>query len=136
MTITPSFEGCTCLGVACTIDTNGCDFVVRIGTPPKGTVDLVCPEGKEMTLTSSKCTIHVKPQTGIGAITYKDLGAGTTREIELNLELLGIHYSHTEGTGIGRCVTGTGSTGTLWGTLLVTAEEDLGPIGHVGLWVE
>ena len=135
ITATPSFSECTCLGVLCTADVNECDYLLKIDAESLGTVDIACPAGKEITLTASKCTIHIPPQTGVGTISYQEIGTGTTREIELGLNLAGIHYAHTEGTGIGKCSTGTGTNGTLAGTATMTGEGDPGS-GHVGAWAE
>ncbi len=137
ITVAPTFGGCTCIGVTCTVDVNECTYLLSISAETTGTVDVVCPAGKEITLTNSKCTIHIPAQTGIGTVTYKDIGSGSTREIELGLNLTGIHYAHTEGTGIGKCTTGTSTSGTLTGgTATMTGEEDSGGGGHLGVWAE
>ena len=140
VTLTPSYSGCTCFGgFACTADINGCQYKMNIAGATTGTMEIVCPAGQEITLTALgglKCTVHIKPQT-LSTVTYKNVGAGTTREIELLLELKNIHYTHTEGTGVGKCVgSGTGKEGTYEGTVLVTGESDTATPAHVGIFVQ
>ena len=125
VTFTPSFASCICFGgFECTADVNGCTYKMNIAATT-GTMALVCPAGNELTLTAlggAKCTVHIKPQT-LSTVTYKNLGvSGPTRELELVLELKNIHYTHTEGFGIGKCTTGTGNDGTLNGTIVVTGR--------------
>ncbi len=135
LTLTVTTSECSCFGVACTIDMNGCQYLGHLGVGTTATVDIVCPPGQEITGTSSKCTTHIKPQTGLGSITFKNIGTGSTREIELEFKVEKISYAHTEGSGIGKCTTGSGTTGVLTGTSVVTAVED-GSNVHVGVFVE
>ncbi len=134
--VTPTYSECTCIGVACTIDTNGCQFRLNIGAGTTGPADVVCPGGSTITLTNTKCTLHIGSQTGLSTITYSNTGSGTTREIGLSFGINAqIKYSHTEGTGIGKCTTGSGTTGSLSGTVSVTGEIDGGST-HLGIFVE
>ena len=135
LTLTVTTSECSCLGVACTVDMNGCQYLGHLGAGTTATVDIVCPAGQEMTSTSSKCTTHIKPQTGLGTVTFKNTGSGSTQEIELEFKVEKISYTHTEGSGIGKCTTGSGTTGTLTGTSIVTAVED-GSKVHAGVFVE
>lgn len=135
ITFTPVYEQCTCFGIACTLDMNGCDYLGHLGAATTATLDIVCSAGKEITVTSAKCTLHIKAQTGLGSITFKNIGAGSTRELEAVTELKNVSYTHTTGEGIGKCTTGSSSTGLATGTSKVTAVED-GSNVHVGIWVE
>ena len=115
---------------------NGCDYLGHIVAGKTGTVDIVCPAGKEITAkATTKCTIDVGPQTGLGTLTMKNIGAGTTREVEVVSELKGVKYSHTAGEGIGKCASGSATNGTSTGISKVTAEED-GGAAHVGIFLE
>ena len=139
---TPSVElstelsGCTVKGTPSVVDTNGCKFKLFA----VGSVDVVCPVGSEITVTSisggvSKCIFHVPAQTGLGTVTYTNVGSGETEEITMHIDLTGIKYSQTEGTGLGRCPTADNETGaTLTGTATATGEG-LSGITHVGITV-
>ena len=127
--------GCLCIGIACTVSTNGCDFLLHI-TTTEGTADLVCPAGKELTLTSAKCVVHIKPQGPLPGLTYSNTGSGATREVTIKFDVTNIHYEHTKvGEGIGSCTSGTSTTGSLTGSAIVTAEKP-GTATHVGIFVE
>ncbi len=131
--VTPAYSECTCIGVACTIDTNGCQFRLNI-TTTTGTADVVCPGSATITLTNTKCTIHVGSQTGLGTVTYSNKGAGTTKEVGLSFTIeKQIKYSHTEGSGVGKCTTGSSTTGTITGTASATGEIGA---NHEGIFVE
>ncbi len=144
--VTPTYSECTCIGVACTIDTNGCSFTLfapeTVEEPPSsgkfvttGKVTIDCTGSNEITLTSSKCIIHVPAQGPLGHILYKGTAAGTTSSIDLTANVSGITYKHTEGSGIGKCTTGMNNTGTLEGTNSVSGDSD--PVGsHVGIFVK
>ncbi len=66
------------IGGSATVHMNECDFVAKMGKNPTTqdqTVDLVCPTGKEVTLTVDPpivgtCTIHIPPQTSKGGAKY------------------------------------------------------------------
>jgi hypothetical protein len=133
--VTPTYSNCLCLGVECVIDMNSCSYKLNLegGTSTTIKADIQCSEpGDEITLTSSKCTIHVPPQTGLAKIEGVNLGTAMTREIKLTLELGGIQYKHTKGNGTGKCTTGEGSTGTLTGDVTVTASRNG---THVGIFL-
>jgi hypothetical protein len=138
--LTPAFSECTCFGFSCTADVNGCAFEVWISgkSADEHTMDVVCPEGKELTFTAvsagtAKCTIHYPSQLNGSVITSKNLGMGNTREVELLLKV-GLAYFHTKGTGLGACTEGLG-IGTLEGSILLTAERDKAGGAQVGIWI-
>ena len=127
--------GCLCIGIACTVTTNECHFLYHIsGTA--GTVDLSCPENKELTLDTTKCIIRVPPQSGLSTVNYENIGSAATREITIKFDITNIKYSHTKvGEGIGSCTTGSGTTGSFTGSAIVTAEKVSPGTGHVGIFV-
>jgi hypothetical protein len=135
-------QNCTSLGFPATIHTNGCTYLFHIegGASTSGTLDVVCPAGKEITVTAvsggtTKCTIHVPAQTGLGPVTFSNVGAGATRELKVEAKITNLKYSHTEGTGLGKCTGGTGTTGSYTGKALVTGEKDNGGTEHVGIFL-
>ncbi|HEX5711818.1 MAG TPA: hypothetical protein VFX85_00725 [Solirubrobacterales bacterium] len=143
--VTPTYSGCTAFGFPAVIDLNGCTYKFNIGAgeTTEGTADLVCPAGKEITVTAIsagivKCTVHVAPQTGLGSLKYtniltKETDPPSTEEITIDVTLQKIKYSHTQGTGLGSCPSGAGE-GSLGGKVVVTGERDIPNNGeHIGI---
>lgn len=143
VTVTPSYSGCTAFGFPAVIDMNGCDYELHMtageGTEAGATV--LCPAGQEITVTAisagtTKCTVHVKPQTVGGDVKITNTGSGSTRELTLHLNFTNIHYTHTEGTGLGKCPSGTGAAGTITALATVTGENDPPPFTkHIGIFM-
>lgn len=132
---------CTGFGFPAEVHPNGCgfEFTLAGGASMVGTVDIVCPVGQEITVTAmsagtAKCTVHVPSQSGLGTVTYSSIGSGATREVKVEAALSGISYTHTAGTGLGKCTAGSGTTGTFSGASLWTGETE--PNGnHIGLFI-
>jgi hypothetical protein len=128
---TPTYPhvGCTGFGFPATIDMNECTYNFSVVTGTVGKADLECPTGKEVTVTASsggilKCTVHVKTQTDLtGAVTYTNIAGG---KITLEANLGGIDYTHTQGTGLGSCPSGSATNGTLVAKAIVSATSDDG----------
>ena len=139
MSLTPTYGGCTAFGFPGTVHANGCSYLLKVVSEATGTVDIVCPEGKELTVTAAsagtpKCTLHVPGGQTLGTATFHNLGSGSTAEIEVTTNLTGIKYSHTQGTGIGSCPSGSATNGSYTGKTLITGEEDKAEgAGHVGV---
>jgi hypothetical protein len=142
VTATPSFSGCAAFGFPFVFDMNGCTFKLNVGAGTTGDVDLVCPAGAEVTITgtsagTTKCIEHLKAQSDIaGTVAYSNIGVGATREITISSSLSGIDYTHTAGTGIGACTTGSAVNGVLNSRAIFTGEND-GPVftEHVGVFM-
>src|SRR5215207_8277849 len=116
-------QNCSGFGFPTEVHTNGCNFKHTLGAGTTGTVDIICPAGSEITYTAvssstPKCIVHIPAQNGIATSTYKGVGSGTTREVEISMNLTGISYKHTAGTGIGACTSGSASNGTFVGGTL------------------
>jgi hypothetical protein len=140
ITLTPTYSGCSFAGRAATMDTNGCDlflFIVGSSFPVTATMDIVCPFGKELTVTvpSIECTIHIEPgQNGLSHITFANGGAGTTRDALATLAVKGITYTETK-----PCPGSNGSTtnnGQLTGTVTFKGFKDEAGGAQVGIWAE
>jgi len=135
----PTYTGCTYAGFPATATTTGCFFIFNIGAgaTTDGDADFECVGGAEFTLTAvsggvDKCTFHMKSQTDIGGtVKYINIGSGATREITIEANLSGIDYTHTAGTGIGSCTSGSSTTGTWVFKTVVTAESG----SHVGYFL-
>jgi len=139
ITAAPSYTGCTGFGFPAEVITTGCNYVFTVNAVgTEGDVDLECSGSNEITVVAKsgatvKCTVHVKSQTDIeGTITYTNIGAGATREVTLAANLKGIDYTHTAGSGIGACTSGSATTGTLVATGVVTGAKSG---AHVGVFL-
>jgi hypothetical protein len=141
MSLTPTYSECTAFGFPATIDVNGCSYLLKVAPESTGTVDIVCPAGQELTVTASpsgttKCTLHVPGGQSLATATFHNLGSGSTAEIEVTTNLSAIKYSHTQGSGIGSCPSGSATNGTYKGKTLITGEEDKAEgAAHVGVSV-
>jgi hypothetical protein len=139
--MSPSYFGCTAFGLmTASIDVNECKYRFKVkkieGGNREGSADLVCPAGKEITATASmggvtKCTIHVPSQSNLGTVTYKNIGTGTTREITIELNISGLKYAHTAGSGLFACTSGAAENGT-FKTMISVKGESGGK--HVGVF--
>src|SRR5260221_432582 len=106
------------------INMNGCQYKFHAGEiikegETKGTVDLNCPEGKEVTVESAACTVHIPAQSGLSSVTYKTI-AGPPEDFTVEPNVTGIKYKHT-----GLCGNGEGSDGTYTGNVTVKAEDNV-----------
>lgn len=101
-TLTPHYVNCKSsvggLGFPTTIDMNGCDYVAHLGAVFSVDIDIVCPAGKEITVTmwttsvnhssatTPMCILHVKPQITLSTLvrtnTANDIGiSGTLKNV-------------------------------------------------------
>ncbi len=140
--VTTTLGECTALGFTGTVEMNGCSFLYHLEGEgaTTATSDIVCPAGKEITIKSfglgmTKCIIHIFPQKGLRKAVFKNVGSAATRELTAEIELGGIIYTHTKGSGIGSCTEGTGTIGTFVSKVLVTGEKDGGGAEHLGVFV-
>jgi hypothetical protein len=90
---TPTYEECeTSLGTKAPIDTNGCSYQFHVtagsGDTFTGTVDVVCPPEKDITVTAGLCTIHIKPQTGLNGITYTNITSAEANKDDVTIDVV------------------------------------------------
>jgi hypothetical protein len=139
--VTPTYSNCSFGSLVSTFDMNGCQYRVNFtgGTSTEGSIDIVCPIGSEITVTTpsigtKKCILHIPPQTDLTKVTGTNIGSGTTRELTLDINITNIKYSQTAGTAeTGNCATADNTTGgTYTGKAVVT-----GSVGgaHVGIFL-
>jgi len=108
---------------------------MNIDSPTTGSADIICPAGSTITLTNTKCVVHIGSQGNLKTITYSNTGSGTTQEVSVSINIPNaISYSHTEGTGVGKCTTGSSKTGSFSGTAIATGETD-GVSTQIGIFV-
>lgn len=134
LTINPAYSGCKASGREVTTHTNGCAYILNLtGTGADGRVDIECPTGKSIETTIDKfpggCTITIPAQTAGGVVDYKEEGAGTGRDLLLTWTLEGIHYTR-DGCEVG----GTGTNGTMGGSITLSGEDTSG--NPKGVWIE
>jgi hypothetical protein len=139
--LSPTYAGCTFLGMPATVDVNGCKYrftVTKIEAGKReGSMDIVCGGANEITITATmggvtKCTIHIPPQNDLRPVTYTNIGTGATREITIDVNVGALKYTHTAGTGAGACTSGSAENGVLAGAISITAEKAGGE--HVGFF--
>ena len=131
----PTYSNCeTFLGAAMSITTTGCNYVFHLKKgETKGTTDVECEAGKKIVIKmGSICTYEIGTQTGLGSITYKNVGAGTTREVIVEPNLGGVTWTRI--TNDFFCPAG-GSTGTYVGNSTITGENAAGT-EHIGVFVD
>jgi len=115
-TLTPHYnqanENCVAtLGWKATVHMNGCDYVIHLGETTGGvagtygvTFDVICPAGKEITVTlftnnadltsgTQACVLHVKEQKGLAGAHATDTGNG---HIDLTGTVEGIHVTKSK----------------------------------------
>jgi len=120
------------LGTSPKINMNGCQYNFHITATLKeapngegtGTVDIVCPAGKEITTEGAACTLHFPAQNGLSHVIYRTVKTTTGAEKEhvtIEPTVSNIKYKHT-----GLCGNGEGNDGVFTGNLTVTAEDNLG----------
>lgn len=136
--MTPSFSECVAFGFFTGVyNTNGCEYVFH----NSGTVDITsCNSASGVILTvthfgTPKCKVTFVPQTGINGISYTNIGAGSTRELTIDMRSNNIRYVEHAGTGFNACTSSTEQTnGGYDGQTVVTGETALGK--HLGVWFQ
>ncbi len=131
---------CSVLG-GVTFHMNGCTYLFHInsGGSTAGTTDIVCPTGKEITVTwpasgTPACVIHIPSQSGLSGVSFATVGSATTREVTVNLALT-FRYAQTKGSSeVGSCATGDNTFGTYNGRILFTAASESSG-SHVGIFL-
>ncbi|HEU4705618.1 MAG TPA: hypothetical protein VFS64_00330 [Solirubrobacterales bacterium] len=150
--VTPTYSGCTAFGsLSAEINMNGCKYRFTTGTLEgtkfEGTVDIVCAAEKQIVVTArqlgiTKCTVDVPAQNGLKTVTYTNISPAPT-DIKADLNLSGIKYTQTAGSGLGACTTTTDETGTDESTDDFRGEtvregktEEVGIAGdRIGTWI-
>ncbi len=130
--LTPTYSECTAFGgLATTIEMNGCNFRLAAGEfgggKASGTMDILCPAGKEIKAKVSvagitKCTVDIPAQTNLSGISYTNV-SGSAHQVTVTIGIEGkVKYTDTAGTGLGSCATASGENGSYTGNTLVTTE--------------
>jgi len=123
----PSYSGCKAFGfLTSTVTPNGCEYKFHLTaggvSPYPATVDVVCPSGKviEVTTAFTSCKITVGSQNGLSGVSITNEGSKTTRDLKVSLEVTGVTYTQTGANCAGG--EGTFSNGVLHGAATVKAD--------------
>ena len=99
VTIHPTYSGCTAFGfVGATVTTTGCDYLFHSGAEVSsekfdGTVDVVCGEGKSITIVASTCALEIKGQTGLSTVSFQNAAEG---KVTVGANVSSIAYTTTK----------------------------------------
>lgn len=98
LSLLPQLEGCHSWDGVSEVEPNGCHTVFHVnnsGPPYTGNLDLTCPAGHELEITSYNlgCTERY-PEQWLGAVKYKGEGSGTSHSLVATITSSGgIRYS-------------------------------------------
>ena len=119
--IIPLLSECSAFGFATATVTGfsegGCYLVLHAN----GTGDLVCPAGKDVTVESGPCTVHMPAQNGVKTITFTKTEKEGKLALTVDFALDNLHGTHTDGflcpfNGGGTFVnTKASGVGQVWG---------------------
>jgi hypothetical protein len=121
------------LGAGTGIDMNGCKIVFHLASlNTTGTTDIECETGKSVeVIVGNICKYTIGTQTGLSSVNFKNTGSGTTREIVVEPNVMGIKSTLT--TNDFFCPS-AGSTGTYRGSFTLTGMT--ASFTHVGIFVD
>jgi len=104
LALTPAYSECTSwTGISATITTNGCSYLLHVTEQTaedehKASFDLVCEEGKDMTIDAGLCVAHIPPQSGLASVRLiSDREATPKRDITFKPEISSLSYTATDG---------------------------------------
>jgi len=112
-----AYSNCTFLGQAATVSMNECTYVLQAA----GTLDISCPAGKEITISTTlvPCDVKVPPQTGLSNVSYSNIASST--EVTASPSVTGVKYT---ASGPGCPLTGSFTNGNYTtGNVILTAEQ-------------
>jgi hypothetical protein len=128
--LTPGFSQCNVFGFINAVhDMNGCQYQFHAGT---NGMDIVCPEGKSIGITTTICDVTLPSQNGRTEVSYANAGSGASRDVTIDLAVTGLEYTQKFKTFPG-CTNGTFTNGTLSGSITLKGLNTSGV--QVGAWV-
>jgi hypothetical protein len=132
--VAPTFSGCSTFGfVNMPIDTNGCHYKFKSHPTTPPVLHILCPTAP-ITITAFNCYVTIGSQTVSHGISYTNKGAGTTRDITVDVNISseeGLTYTQHSKSFPG-CSNGTFTNGTYTGLTTVKATNTAGT--QVGIW--
>ncbi len=129
-----SYAGCTAFESPATWSMNGCTYrsTMVVGSfPPTSVTDIICPVGKEITITTPGCVVHIPPQNNVKHVIWKNQGGGgPLLHITETITEEGIAYTETAGCAF----PGKHTDGVALGTVTIVGENSEGE--PESIWVE
>jgi hypothetical protein len=141
--VVPNIYNCAVWGVKFGIKANDCYFTLNSATSAfpyaTGTLGVGCAKaGSAMTFTVPliSCEITIPAQAGVNAVSFEDVGAGSTRTVNTSINAAGLQYTEAKGGGCSE--PGTHSSMKLQGGGVLKGQVSIGgnPGSQQGLWVE
>jgi len=136
----PTYKKCflSTTGGAIVIDFNNCSYVFHFEGSLEGSMDVACPIGKTIvfTLASGLCTITIPPQAALKRVRFTNKGAGSSRQITVDIGLANLQYEEHRPFGTPPCKNSTAltSSGLYTGQITLAGTDTEGK--PVGIWVE
>lgn len=117
ISVSPSYSGCKAFGVPATVNTNSCQYALTStneSAPFTGSLEIACAkEGDAIEFSASTyCSVKLPAQKGLGAVSLENTGTGSSRSINLSLNVTGLTYIET---GPSCASNGTFANGTFTG---------------------
>jgi hypothetical protein len=126
--VSATYSGCKAFGfLSATVAMNGCkyNFASQANETTLANVDIVCPAGKDITVTTTGCVVHVEPQTGLQHVTFQNGGGSPADDVNATATITGVKYTATSGCPGGDEGTTT-ANGSLTGGATVKAFNTTG----------
>jgi hypothetical protein len=132
----PSLSECEAFhGLAGTITTNGCAYVVHAGSywlsGYAGTLDIACPAGKAIEIAAGTCRVQIPSQSGLSALRFNPVpGSAPKPSVAVKANVSRLSYTVTQ-DGFLCPFAGTGARedGTITGAANMTAANAGGAMG-------
>jgi hypothetical protein len=104
LTLKPTFTNCTAFGFAsATVAVEGCDYLYHVTTKLaadkyQAHMDIVCPAGKSIKITTGTCKMEIKGQTGLTTVDFDDMTTmpESGNDVTLTDTVTGVAYTVTE----------------------------------------
>jgi hypothetical protein len=102
LTVTPVYKECKLLGLAATVEMQGCTLVLHVAEKAsadnyRAYMDISCPAGKSIQIISGTCKAEVKAQTERETVDLiNDTGASPKKDITVRPTVAGITYTVTQ----------------------------------------
>ncbi len=130
LALAPTYSGCKLFGLyTVAVTMNGCSYQLDVlhNNPIEAAMDILCPAGKVIEMTTSYwgCKITLPEQSGLGTVGMSNTGSGTSRAVTVNDGIGGIVYTESASCAY----PGTHSDGAYVGTGTITSSGQ-------GIWVE
>jgi subtilisin family serine protease len=124
LSLAPSYSECNW-----SVTENGCSYLLDAGNAffggeYAGSVDIVCPEGKQIVIKGQfgLCEVHVPPQSDLEAITYTN-PESNPQQVEATFALTGLEYTEVDTAFCPFTETATRNDGKLVGGTTINAEN-------------